>query len=86
MKRYEIITHSYDSGVDQKESTHTIQEAKAIIKEYLEADDYYDSAAIYDYKLNKVIALYNGFNQETLIAADYRNAGAKIYWIERKEA
>lgn len=83
MKRYEIITHSYDSGIDQKESTYTIQEAKAIIKEYLKTDDYYDSAAIYDYKLKKVIALYNGFNQDLHIAADYRNPSAKIYWIEK---
>jgi len=85
MKRYEVITHSFDSGVDQKEATHTIQEAKAIVKEYL-SDSYYDSAAIYDYKHEKVVALYNGFSQEYYIAADYRNPNAKIYWIDQKEA
>ena len=85
MKRYEIITHSYDSGIDQKESTYTIQEAKAIVKEYL-SDNYYDSAAIYDYKSQKIIALYNGFNQNLYIAADYRNDNAKVYWIDNNIA
>ena len=83
MRRYEVITHSYDSGVDQKENTYTIQEAKAIIKDYLTTDDYYDSAAIYDYKTKKIIALYNGFSQDH-IAADYRNSNAKVYWIEKE--
>ena len=79
IKNFEVITYAYGEGLDEKQDTFTLAEAKALVKYYIQ-DQKYDKAAIFDYKKEKVVALFNGFDQDHF-AADYRNSKAKEYTV-----
>lgn len=79
--RYQVVTYSDDCGSDDKMEYITLAEAKAQCKYYIKFEEE-DAAAIYDHKIGKVVALYNGFNQYTAFNERAWNENAKIYWID----
>lgn len=56
-KKYLVITHSADSGWDEKRDYSKIGEARKAAREYL-ADKYYDEAIIVNTETNGAIAEY----------------------------
>ena len=46
MNNYHIVTHSYDSGEDDKQDAKTLKEAIKYAKEWLK-DEYYNSVKIF---------------------------------------
>lgn len=60
MKRYQIITYSRDSGVDEKLEYKTLSEAKEAARPYRN-DSYYEGVIIYDLKKWKIVAEYGYF-------------------------
>lgn len=75
-----IVNHGKDGGIDEKQAYITLNEAKKQCAYYLKEQDA-RGAAIYDFKCEKVIALYNGFDQ-SVFSPENRNDNAKIYWID----
>lgn len=82
--RYQVITHSWDSGIDEKPETDSLKTAHQVVYAYLTTPykgiPYYDSACIFDHKTRKVAAVYNSFDQD-YISESCRNPDAKRYYI-----
>lgn len=83
MKRYEIITNAYGTGMDEKEDVFTLAEAKARCKNYI-VNEEYSGAAIFDRKTKKVIITFNRFNI-LQIAPDYRADNVKQIFLTVKD-
>ena len=85
--RYQIITYSRDSGADEKQETNTLKAAHQLVYAYMTEGiintgrSYYESAAIYDHKLRRIAAVYNDFNQDSIISPANRNYNAPRYYI-----
>lgn len=85
--RYQIVTHSYDSGIDEKPETDSLKAAHQLIYAYMTEpvhhghEPYYDSACIFDHKTRKVVAVYNFFDQDRYISEECRNPAADCYYI-----
>ena len=65
MKRYQIITYSYDIGADEKMDYNTIAEAITAVKEYLKDQD---SAFIYDRVQKAVRHAFNAYPSHSLFS------------------
>ena len=63
-KRYQIITHSRDSGTDEKLEYYTIAKATSESRQY-RLDDYYDGVIIYDLVLNRIVREYGCFPESS---------------------
>ena len=59
--KYHIVTHSYDSGEDDKQDTPTLKEAVKLAKEWL-TDEYYHAARIFSANgiVREYISIGNG--------------------------
>ena len=60
-KRYQLITYSYDSGVDEKFDYDNLRDLKADAREYI-VDDYYDTVAYYDRKTERFVNLKGDYD------------------------
>ena len=50
LNRYQIVTHSYDGGLDEKPEVNTLEQARKSCRDYIRNG--YDYAGIFDHKLN----------------------------------
>ena len=60
-KKYLIMTHAGDAGIDEKTDYDTISDAKSRAKEFIN-DPYYDTVAIYNTESGKIIYLKGDYD------------------------